>query len=114
MADKKKVDCVHQCGGALVVARHTADKAADKVVADIDKTIASLNGSMPEMKKLGWRKMQYATALRKLNEARAAAISAPLLIMEAHDSLRKCLAEYDIAEPTDDELVSIIGFGNYR
>lgn len=110
----KKVDCVYQCGGALVVARHTADKAAEKTVADIDDVVAKLKNSIPEMAKHGWRKMQYAEALGKLNDARHAAVSMPLLIMEAHNSLRKCLAEYDIAEPTDEDLKPIIGFGNLR
>jgi hypothetical protein len=114
MTDKIKVECVHKCGGSLVNTRHVLDKSAEKGVKAIDQTIAELEASMPEMKKHGWRKMQYATALRKLNEARAALISAPLLVMEAHDSLRGHLAACNIAEPTDEELVPIIGFANFR
>jgi len=114
MVDKIKVDCVHKCGGALVKTRHILDKSAEKGVASIDETLKELEASMSEMKKHGWRKMQYATALRKLNEARAALISAPLLVMEAHDSLRCHLDACGIAEPTDEELVPIIGFANFR
>lgn len=114
MADKIKVDCVHKCGGSLVKTRHDLFHCRDKGVASIDATIAELEAAIPEMAKHGMKKMQFAKAFRKLQEARLAMVNAPNLIMEAHESLRCCLGPLGIAEPTDDDLKKIIGFGNLR
>lgn len=62
------------------------------------------------MKKRGWKKMQYAEARIHLLEARKAAYH----VMMAHDSLRKSLKECGVAEPTDDDLISIVGRANFR
>lgn len=101
-----KPECVIKCGGALVNLRHFLEKAGDL----FDKVDAELTASEPEMKKRGWKKMQYAEARIHLLEARKAAFH----IMMAHDSLRKSLKECGIAEPTDDDLIGIVGRANFR
>ena len=71
---------------------------------------AELTASEPEMKKRGWKKMQYAEARIHLLEAR----KGPFHVMMAHNSLRKPLKECGIAEPTDEDLIDIVGRANFR
>ena len=105
MADKP-LECVLDVGAALVNLRHYLEKA-EPLYDAVDK---AMTASEPEMKKHGWKKMQYATCRRKVLEARAA----PFLIMEGHDSLRKNLAPCGLAEPTDADLVDRVGLANFR
>ena len=105
MADKP-LDCVLDVGAALVNLRHYLEKA-EPLYDAVDK---AMTASEPEMKKHGWKKMQYAKARHLLMEARCA----EYLVMEAHDSLRRNLAEYGLAEPNDDDLKGIVGAANFR
>ena len=106
MADKVLLDCVARAGAALVLLRHHLERA-DKLFDAVDE---ALKATEPDFKARGWRFMQYSEAKRKLLEARCA----PHLVMEAHDSLRKNLAEFALAEPTDEDLKKAVGTLNWR
>lgn len=89
-------------GAALVHIRLRAAALADEIdtaLPTIRKGIAAVVDGH------GAKNMQAGTAIRKLRELQGG----EGLAGEAHDSLRKVLAEVDIAEPTDAEIKAFIG-----
>ena len=88
-------------GSALVHIRLRAAALAqeiDEALPVIRKGIAAVVDGH------GAKNMQAGTAIRKLRELQAG----EGLAGEAHDSLRKVLSEFDIAEPTDAEIKGFI------
>ncbi len=91
---------VIETGRNLIKAR----KSASLMSEHIDEAIKALHPAIDVMvKQHGAKHMQAGTGLAKLRKAQAVLG----LIMEAHDSLRCVLAECDVEQPTDEQVLSI-------
>ena len=98
--------CVMDVGGAIVRLRHALEKLAP-MYDELDRALVA---SEQTMKGHGWRKSMYGEARVEFLKARAAEYH----VMAGHNSLRKGLAEINMEEPTDNDLVSRIGTLNFR
>lgn len=93
-------DEVVETGRALIKARKLAESMSD----NIGIAIAELGEAINVMvKDHGAKAMQAGSAIAKLRQAQAAYG----LIMDAHNDLRKVLAECDVDAPTDAQVASI-------
>lgn len=109
MPDKKKLPPeALDVSVALLHLRHAAeDRATDKIPDAFNVVYQAIELSMPAMKALGFKKMQYAGAMLLLHEAQGDTVHVqPWRIMAAHESLRQALKDAGIAEPTDDEIIA--------
>ncbi len=98
-------DCpaeVIHAGAALIKAR----RSAESLSAAVDLAVAALGPAVDVMtKEHGAKRMQAGATLALLRQAQMA----HGLVMDAHDKLRAVLAECDVAEPTDRQILAALG-----
>ncbi len=93
---------VIRAGAKLIAARRTAVLLATQ----IDEAITAIGDATNELVESHQLKhMQAGEALVLLRQAQAA----PGLVMQAHDSVRKAISARGVEEPTDEEIVAVLG-----
>jgi len=93
---------VIRAGAALIKARRTAVLLATQ----IDEAIVAIGDATNDLVESHQLKhMQAGEALVLLRQAQ----TAPGLVMQAHDSVRKAISARGVEEPTDDEIVAVLG-----
>ncbi len=93
-------DSVVATGKALILARKSAEHTSDL----INDALAALESAVDDMvKDHGAKAMEAGECIQLLREAQRC----HGLVMQAHNSLRKVLAERDVEQPTDAQVLSI-------